>query len=67
MRTNYINEIDVRIQGTLISFNNDMPKVEPADVFKKLVPFSLPSNFLSKIKKRIHIIKYQILILKICW
>jgi phage/plasmid-associated DNA primase len=28
MRTNYINEIDVRIQGTLILFNNDMPKVE---------------------------------------
>ena len=32
MRTNYVNEIDVRIQGTLILFNNDMPKVEPADV-----------------------------------
>jgi hypothetical protein len=43
MRTNYVNEIDVRIQGTLILFNNDMPKVEPADVFQKLVPFSLPS------------------------
>jgi hypothetical protein len=45
MRTNYINEIDVRIQGTLILFNNDMSKVEPADFFQKLVPFSLPSKF----------------------
>jgi hypothetical protein len=49
MRTNYVNEIDVRIQGTLILFNNDMPKVEPADVFQKLVPFSLPSKFVDEI------------------
>ena len=28
MRTNYVNEIDVRKQGTSILFNNDMPKVE---------------------------------------
>ena len=49
MRTNYVNEIDVRIQGTLILFNNDMPKVEPCDVFQKLVPFSLPSKFVDEI------------------
>ncbi len=49
MRTDYVNEIDVRIQGILILFNNDMPKVEPADVFQKLVPFSLPSKFVLKI------------------
>ncbi len=49
MRTNYVNEIDVRIQGTLILFNNDMPKVEPADVFQILVPFSLPSKFVDEI------------------
>ncbi len=35
MRTNYINEIDIRIEGTIIFFNNDMPKVEPADLFQK--------------------------------
>ena len=51
MRTNYVNEIDVRIQGTLILFNNDMPKVEPADVFQKLVPFSLPSKFVDEINE----------------
>jgi hypothetical protein len=44
MRTNYVNEIDVRIL-----FNNDMPKVEPADVFQKLVPFSLTSKFVDEI------------------
>ncbi len=25
-----------------------MPKVEPADVFQKLVPFSLPSKFVNE-------------------
>ena len=49
MRTNCVYEIDVRLQGTLILFNNDMPKVEPADVFQKLVPFSLPSKFVDEI------------------
>ncbi len=34
MRTNYIYEINVRIQGTPLLFNNDMPKVEPAVVFQ---------------------------------
>ena len=38
LRTNYEHEINVRIQGTLILFNDDMPKVEPADVFQKLIP-----------------------------
>ena len=51
MRTNYVNEVDVRIQGTLILFNNDMPKVEPADVFQKLIPFSLPSKFVDEISE----------------
>jgi len=49
MRTNYVNETNARIQGTLILFNNDMPKAEPADVFQKLVPFSLPSKFVDDI------------------
>lgn len=49
MRTNYVNESNARIQGTLILFNNDMPKCEPADVFQKLVPFSLPSKFVDEI------------------
>jgi hypothetical protein len=49
MRTNYVNEIYIRRQGTLISFNKDMPKVELADVFQKLVPYSLPSNFFDEI------------------
>ena len=49
LRTNYVNEINVRIQGTLILFNNDMPKVEPADCFQKLIPFSLPSKFVDEI------------------
>ena len=35
--------------GPLILFNNDMPKVEPADVFQKLIPFSLPSKFVDEI------------------
>ena len=26
-----------------------MPKVEPADVFQKLIPFSLPSKFVDEI------------------
>jgi hypothetical protein len=45
-----------------------MPKVEQANVFQKLVPFSLPpkfvDEFICKIYKRIHNIKYQILIWK---
>ena len=49
MRCNYTNEINIRIQGTLILFNNDMPKCEPADVFQKLVAFSLPSKFVDEI------------------
>ena len=49
MRTNYVTETNARIQGTLILFNNDMPKCEPADVFQKLVPFSLPSKFVDEI------------------
>lgn len=49
MRTNYVNETNARIQGTLILFNNDMPKCEPADVFQKLVAFSLPSKFVDEI------------------
>jgi hypothetical protein len=49
MRTNYVNETNIRIQSTLILFNNDMPKCEPADVFQKLVPFSLPSKFVDEI------------------
>ncbi len=44
MRTIYVYEINVRIQGTFIFFINDMPKVEPADAFQKLVPFSLTSK-----------------------
>ncbi len=48
MRTNYIHENNVRIQRLLLSFNNNMPKVEPADVFQTLVPFSLPSKFVDK-------------------
>ncbi len=51
MRTNDVNEINVRIQGTLILFNNDMPKVEPPDVFQKLVSFSLPSKFVYDINE----------------
>ena len=51
MRTNYVNEINIRIQGTLILFNNDMPKCEPADVFQKLVAFSLPSKFVDEISE----------------
>jgi hypothetical protein len=51
MRCNYVNETNVRIQGTLILFNNDMPKCEPADVFQKLVPFSLPSKFVDEISE----------------
>ena len=35
LRTNYVNENNIRIQGTLILFDNDMPKVEPADCFQK--------------------------------
>ncbi len=54
MRTNYVNEIDARIQGT--------------DGFQKLVPFLLPSKIVDVINeddiKRIPIINYQILILK---
>ena len=49
MRANDVNESNVKIQGTLILFNNDMPKVEPADVFQKLVPFPLPSKFVDEI------------------
>jgi hypothetical protein len=51
MRCNYVNETNVRIQGTLILFNNDMPKCEPADVFQKLVAFSLPSKFVDEISE----------------
>ena len=51
MRCNYTNEINIRIQGTLILFNNDMPKCEPADVFQKLVAFSLPSKFVDEISE----------------
>jgi hypothetical protein len=29
--------------------NEGMPKVEPADVFQKLVPFPLPSKFVDEI------------------
>ena len=46
MRAN--DESNVRKQGTLILFHNDMPKVEPADVFQKLVPFPLPSKFVDE-------------------
>jgi hypothetical protein len=66
MSTNNVNKIDNRMQGTLILLNNDMPKVEPADVFQKLVPFPLPPKYVDEIHredlKRIYIIKYQILI-----
>ncbi len=33
------------------TINNDMPKVEPADVLQKLVPFSLPSKFVDEISE----------------
>ncbi len=36
MRTNYVDEIEVRIQGTFILIKNDMPKVEPADVISEI-------------------------------
>jgi hypothetical protein len=48
MKTNYVNELDVRIRGALKLFNNDMPKVEPAGVFQKLVPYALPSKFVDE-------------------
>ncbi len=43
MGTNYIDEIDVRIQGTLILFNNDMLKVEPAFPIRALYNSSVTS------------------------
>jgi hypothetical protein len=47
-RLNRLDEKDCRPQTTVIFCCNDIPKIDPNDVYEKLIPFSLKSKFVEE-------------------
>lgn len=44
-RCNYKDEVEFKVQGTLMMCCNDLPPVSPADAYETMVPFDCPHKF----------------------
>ena len=47
-RLNRLDEKDCKPQTIVIFCCNDIPKIDPNDVYEKLIPFSLKSKFVDE-------------------
>jgi hypothetical protein len=50
VRTNHKDEVRKKLQATVFLFNNDFPKVEPADAYQTLDVFGFDSAFVSAVE-----------------
>lgn len=44
-RCNYKDEVEFKVQGTLMMCCNDLPPISPADAYETMVPFDCPHKF----------------------
>jgi hypothetical protein len=50
-RKNYQDEIEFRIQSSLVMCINDLPEIKPSDAKQKCIPFKMKSKFVKDVEK----------------
>ena len=50
-RKNYKDEIEFRVQSSLMVCCNELPKVNPTDTFEKLIPYDMKSKFINNLEE----------------